>query len=108
MRKVTLRDEDDGRDRRFLDAYLDDAGNLHIEGQDLGPSTWPMSGDGEYEWRRIIKAQDVPHLLTLLGAPPGANVLDVLEEHWSGKRAGDLEALIGTSDIPVDFSSWSG
>jgi hypothetical protein len=106
MRKVRLRDETDGRDRRFLDAHLDDAGNLHIDGQDLGSSTWPMSGDGEYEWRRIIKAHDLPLLLTLLGAPADASVLDVLEEHWSGKRAGDLEAVIRASDIPNEFSSW--
>ena len=46
MRKVTLRDETDGPDRRHLEAYLDETDNLHIDGQDLGPSTSIVSGDG--------------------------------------------------------------
>ncbi len=36
-RRVTLRDETSGLDRRHLWAYLDDGGSLHIDGQDLGP-----------------------------------------------------------------------
>lgn len=103
-----LRDERDGPDSRHLDAYLDEAGNLHIDGQDLGPSTSIVSGDGEYEWQLIIKADDVPRLLNLLGAHEGAHILDVLEQDWSGDRAGHLEALIRESDIHLERSSWSG
>jgi hypothetical protein len=108
MRTVTLRDEKDGLDSRHLCAYLDDDGNLHIDGQDLGPSTSMVSTDGEYEWHETINARDVPRLLTLLGAHSAANVLDVLERHWSRDRAGDLETLIRTSGIPVKVSVWSG
>jgi hypothetical protein len=108
MRKVTLRDETDGPDRRHLEAYLDETDNLHIDGQDLGPSTSIVSGDGEYEWRVIIKAEHVPRLLGLLGAKADADLLDVLGDRWSGDRAGDLEALIRDSDIHVERSSWSG
>jgi hypothetical protein len=103
-----LRDEESGPDRRYLWAYLDDEGNLHIDGQDLGPSTGPVSGDGEYEWFKTIGANDLPRLLLLLGAPPNADVLDILEAQWCGSKAGDLEALIRESDIQVEFFAWTG
>jgi hypothetical protein len=108
MRTVTLRDERNGRDSRHLSAYLDDHGNLHIDGQDLGPSTSPVSSDGEYEWSRLICAEDIPHLLALLGAPKGASILDVLEQHWCGQKAGDLERRINASNLRVQLSTWSG
>ena len=107
-RQVTLRDETSGLDRRHLWAYLDDEGNLHIDGQDLGPGTAPVSTDGEYEWFKKISAHDLPKLLTLLGAPPDADVLDVLDRQWSGDRAGDLETLIRNSGFKVETSVWSG
>ena len=48
-RVVTLRDEVDGPDSRHLWAHIDQEGNLHIDGQDLGPKTAIVSSDGEYE-----------------------------------------------------------
>ncbi len=98
----------DGPDRRHLWAHVDDAGTLHIEGQDLGPSTAIVSTDGECEWHETINARDLPLLLTLLGAPSDANILDVLERHWAGDKAGNLEALIRNSDIQVKRSVWAG
>ena len=35
LREVSLRDEHSGPNARYLTAYLDDRGNLHIDGQDL-------------------------------------------------------------------------
>lgn len=107
-RQVTLRDERSGPDSRHLRAYLDDDGNLHIDGHDLGPSTAPVSTDGEYEWFEKISAHDLPKLLTLLGAPPDADVLAVLERQWSGDKAGDLETLIRKHGFKVKTSVWSG
>lgn len=107
-RKVTLRDEHDGPDRRVLWAYLDDEGNLHIDGQDLGPKTASVSSDGEYEWFKTISVTDVPRLLTLLGATPEEDVLDVLEGQWCGEKAAQLEQLLRGSDIKVDLFTWSG
>ena len=108
VRTVTLRDERDGPDRRHLSAYLDDEGNLHIDGQDLGPKTAVVSSDGEYEWFQTISAPDIDRLLVLLGAAAGADVLDVLEEHWCGENAGRLEQLLREGGIKVDLSVWSG
>lgn len=107
-RTVSLRAEDDGVDRRFLDAYIDAEGNLHIDGQDLGPGTAIVSSDGEYEWFETIRAEHLPRLKGLLGMAPNEDLLDALMRKWSGPRAGDLEMLLKDSDIPVELFVWSG
>jgi len=75
-RRISLRRERDVDDQRFLDAWVDASGALHIEGQDLGPSTAPVSDDGEYEW--------VPHR-----GVPALN---------AGLTAGEVGLLIGGLD----------
>ena len=107
-RVVTLRDEIDGPDRRHLSAHVDQEGNLHIDGQDLGPKTAIVSSDGEYEWFETIKKTDLPRLIGLLGGEANADILDVLEENWTGQRAADLEALLRESDIEVERFVWGG
>ena len=108
VKKVALRAEVEGRDSRNLWAYLDDAGALVFEGQDLGPGTAPVSSDGEYEWTTTIRADHLPRLLELLGAPPGADILLVLQQDWSGPKAAELERLIRESELPVERWTWSG
>jgi hypothetical protein len=108
MRKVTLRDERDGGDSRHLWAYLDDNGNLHIDGQDLGPGTAIVSTDGEYEWFQTIRATDVPRVRALLGEPAGVNILDALEKRWSGRKSGDLERRLRESDLPIERAVYGG
>jgi hypothetical protein len=82
-------------------AYLDAAGNLHLDGQDLGPGTAPVSNDSEYQYFKTIAAVDVPRVLRLLGAPADADVLELLEARWSGDVSCELERLLRKSDIPV-------
>jgi hypothetical protein len=108
MRTVTLRDDTDGANHRSLWAYLDEGGDLHIDGQDLGPMTAVVSTDGEYEWGRVIRAGDIPRLAHLLEAQPDQDILDLLEHSWSGRMAGHLEELIRTSDIEARFWVWTG
>jgi hypothetical protein len=105
---VELRNEVDGRDRRFLGASITESGDLLIEGQDLGPSTWPVSGDGEYEWWRTIKAEHFANLLRLLDAPADASLLQVLATHWTGAASYELEKRIREGGIPSELSTWSG
>lgn len=107
-RKVTLRSECDGADYRYLGAYVDEEGRLHIDGQDLGPGTAIVSDDGEYEWFKAIAAADVPRVVVLLGGGPGEDVLDVLERGWTGLQSYELERLLRESDIPADLFTWSG
>jgi len=104
-RQVQLRQERDGPDARFLQAYLDDQGNLHIDGQDLGPGTAAMTSDGEHEWFKTIRAEDVPKVVTVLGGSTGDDVLDLLEARYTGEASGELEKRLRESDIKVEFYS---
>jgi hypothetical protein len=101
--QITLRNEKRGADTRHLLAYLDNEGNLHIDGQDLGPGTAPVSDDGEYEWFRTISHEDLPQLMSLLGAPADADVLDLLQRKWSGARSYELEKVLRQSGIKVNL-----
>jgi hypothetical protein len=107
-RVVTLRHERNGADVRWLGAYLDEAGALHIDGQDLGPGTAMVSSDGEYEWFQTIAAAHVPRLVELLGGEFGADVLDLLERDWTGLRSYELERLLREGNMPVVRSVWGG
>jgi hypothetical protein len=107
-RRVNLRSEHDGEDHRYLDAHLDQDGNLHLDGQDLGPGTAPVSSDGEYEYFKAIAAADIPALLALLDAPGDVSILDELERHWTGAQSHELETRIRNSGFPFTFSCWSG
>ncbi len=107
-RVVTLREERVGSDYRHLEAYVDDEGRLHIDGQDLGPGTAVISDDGEYQWFETIAAADVARVVELLGGRRGEDVLDVLERDWTGPKSYELEARLRTSGVPVDRFTWSG
>ena len=76
---------------RCLDARRSSSGDLWIEGEDLGPATGPVTADGEYEWVWTVTADKLPELLRVLGAEPGANVLDGLASRRSGAAFYDLE-----------------
>ena len=106
-RRVLLRDEAAGDNRRHLAAHLDGEGNLHIDGHDLGPATAGVSGDGEYEWSTVYTAADVPAIVALLDGAPGDDLLDLLATRWTGPRAGELERRLRESAIPGTRSVWS-
>lgn len=93
--------------RLNLWAFLDDDGNLHLNDQDLGPVTRPVSADGEYEYFKTVAAADVPRLVELAGGEPGENVLKLLARRWSGPASFELERTLRESGIPVELRVWS-
>jgi len=93
-RGVELRNERNGRDSQHLSAHVDDAGDLVIEGHDLGRGTSPVSGDGAYEWAQIARADHLADLIAFLGGTPDVDILDLLETRYTGARSKDLERLL--------------
>jgi hypothetical protein len=89
-----------------LDASLGGDGSLRITGQDLGPVTKMISPDGEYEYFYTIAAEDVPALVVALGGQPGTDVIDLLEQHWSGADSYNLGAAIRSSGVTHHFASY--
>ncbi|MBP7705694.1 MAG: hypothetical protein KA243_00445 [Candidatus Aminicenantes bacterium] len=106
---VVLRDEDRADGSRLrLWAYLDTAGQLHIDGQDLGPVTSPVSADGEVESFRILPAENIQRLVELLGGVPGDGILDILAGSWTGERSYELERILREGPVAVVFATWTG
>lgn len=105
-RKVELRAERYGLDKRNLWAWIDGNGGLHVDGQDLGPGTAPVSDDGEYEWTWTTEAADLPQLIELLGGDPDVDVLDLLGQRYTGEGSYELEKILGDSATPSRFTRW--
>ena len=61
--------------------------------------------DGEYEWFKIIGAEDVPKVVTLLGGHAGSDLLDLLEARYTGGGSYELEKRLRGSDIEIEFFS---
>jgi hypothetical protein len=77
----------------------------HLDGQDLGPGTALVGGDGEYEWMRTVRRDDMPHLLEALGAPPNTReLLSFLKANYSGSGSYELERIMRESDVPVELT----
>ena len=105
VRRVTLRDQTFGADRRLLWAVLTEAGDLRIEGQDLGPGVEEIFGEGksEYEWDVVVRASDVPSAIVALGGAPGDDVLTLLSRRYSGFDASEIEPRLKASGVPIQF-----
>lgn len=106
---ITLRHEERADGSRLnLWAYLDSAGRLHLDGQELGPVTRSISADGEYEYFKMIARDDIPRLVELLGGKPGQDILELLARHWAGERSYRLEDILREGPIEVELATWSG
>ncbi len=65
------------RDRLFVEAVLEDNGDLVFEGQDL--NRW--LGATEYEYWVTAPAASVPRVVAALGGQPGDDVLSLVAAH---------------------------
>jgi hypothetical protein len=97
-RVVRLRSGEDGR---YLSAYLDSDGRLHLDGEDFGPKVRLVTNRDSYEYEGTIEAEDVPRLCELLGGRPGEGILEVFARDWCEDRADDFERVLRESDIDV-------
>jgi hypothetical protein len=107
-RTVVWRKERSETLSRNLEAYMNDE-DLVIWGQDFGQTVITNSrrpDDDEYEWYKTISAADIPRLVHLLGGEPGDNVLDILEDRYSGEGSYRFEQLLRDSNFPAKFWCW--
>jgi hypothetical protein len=105
--RVTLRDQTFGADRRLLWAAVTLAGDLRIEGQDLGPAVEEIFGEGktEYAWDVVVRAANVPRAIVALGGAPGDDILVLLAQRYSGFDASKIEQRFDEAGVPSEF--WS-
>lgn len=103
--RVIMRDCTDEGGRRYLEAHLTPAGDLEVEGQDLGPGVEGFFGKGfrEYEWYYVIKRENFPELARALEAPPGTDILNLLQFRCVGPHGRDIGQVIEEHKIPHEF-----
>lgn len=106
-RTVTLQSEtrQDGS-RLSISATLERDGTLQITGHDLGPVTAGMNDRGEYEWFYTVAASDVAALAIVLGGQPDTDVIDLLQQRWSGDSANGLGEALRSSGVQYRFAAY--
>ena len=104
-REVTLRSKRDREGTRALWAYLNENGDLYVDGQDLGSGVSGAFGAGitEYEWSHMIKKNDIPSLVKALNGNPGEDILDILKKHFDKEPRFEISDFCERRRIPVDF-----
>ena len=105
---ISLLNERDGPNSWFIDASLDEQGNLLIAGQDIGPATATMSSDGEYEWSVVVPASSLGRAVVVLGGRAGEPILELLARDYSGRAAYGIRRKLEEAGIPVELFTWSG
>ncbi len=103
---VILRDREDSDGTRYLDATIDKAGRLVIEGQDVGAGVEHSFGEGyrEYEWRWTVKPDDIPEATAALGGEPGESPLAVAAR-WIEEHDTDPGSAIKAARVRIEL--WS-
>lgn len=82
-------------------AWIGPDGELHLDGQDLGPLDWVGALDGEYEYHRTIAPEDFPALITMLGGQPVDDVLALLARDHSGMKSFRMELSLRDAPFPT-------
>ena len=96
MNKVKLM-ETGGENPRFLDAEINESGDLVFSGQDLGPIVEGVLGDSDYEYWLTIKSRDKDSVLIAL--------MEIFfKEHKIPFN--EFRELLESKEIPSEFSSY--
>lgn len=80
---------------------LTEGGGLAIRGHDLGPRVAGAFGCTEYEFERLLSAQEVEALCEALAVPPGVDVLAAIADRFPS--ATGLEEFIQEHGIRGQF-----
>lgn len=102
---VVLRNEHSPKGSRHLSARITEAGDLSIEGQDLGPGVEEAWGGGltEYEWAIVVRRAHLPQVIVALGGKEDVDVLSLLAARFSDNEQCTSRSFLAERGIPVEF-----
>lgn len=81
------------RDSRYLDAKIDDEGNLVLEGYDIGDTVKEYWGDSDYEYWLTVSQEYKDTVL-----------LSLIQERFG--NSSEFMTWLEEKDIPHKFDSW--
>lgn len=93
IKKIEMMKEITPRDKRYLDALIDDKGNLVLEGYDIGDSVKEFWGDSDYEYWLTVSQEWKDTVLLLL-----------IKERFA--LSSDFQTWLEEKEIPSEFNSW--
>ena len=103
--------------KSYQGVYLDEAGDLVLEAQDLGKAARESWGDSDYEyWIRVREPNKQTVLVQLreeLGTTEGGDedgeLLALIERKYRGNPAAsfDFQRWLDAKGIPYEFSSYA-
>jgi hypothetical protein len=103
----------------YVEAYINDAGDLVLESVDTGDLSREFWGDSDYEWWITVRAPERDALLTELhtdlsisGSGKAASkdeLLSLLERKYGGNRSASFEfqRWLDEHGIPYEFFSYA-
>jgi hypothetical protein len=103
------------------EAYVDGAGDLVVEVQDLGEEMERLFGDFDYEWWVVVRASNKPKLLerlwklrqdispTVASSDQDAALLSLIERTFGGRPSApsDLEDWLKENGIAYEVSTYA-
>lgn len=93
--------------RSFLDAEINDDGDLVLQGQDLGEFVEQAMGTDDYEYAKTYAKSTFPTILEALGEPADADILEVIAARWCGNEVSfEFERRLEKAGIPRDLWTW--
>jgi hypothetical protein len=107
---VVLRNERSSKGSRHLSAHITEAGDLKVEGHDLGPGVEEVLGAGvtEYEWTIVVRKRHLPRVIAALGGEENDGVLSLLAARFSVDEQCASKAFLEQHGVPVDFWNRAG
>jgi len=91
--RVTIYDRTSEGDRNILRAVVTVAGDLELEGQDIGPGVEKIFGDSDYEYWHTVNAEYVPLVL-----------LQLIKDRFQTRA--EFAAWLEQKDIPSELTSF--
>jgi hypothetical protein len=91
--RVTLYSGKSADDRSILEAVVTVAGDLVLEGHDIGPKVEQFVGDSDFEYWQTVKAPNVPMVL-----------LQLIKDRF--KTRSEFDAWLTEKGIPSGFISF--
>jgi hypothetical protein len=109
MDQVTLFQLENEDIKITIEAYFDAAGNLVVEGYDIGKIVKEYWGDIDYEYSVAVHSGEVKKLYSLFQVPEGdrMGLLNSLRERYHSNTCfSQIRELLVTTNIRSEGFSW--
>jgi hypothetical protein len=108
MERVLLFSMDTDHIKVTVEAFYDDAGNLVVEGYDIGKTVEEYWGDSDYEYAVTVPPPEVEKLCTALNLPGNREtLLTYLQAHYHQNDCySKIRELLDLHAIQQEGFSW--